>query len=281
VSLKLVGYTHPIAFAANDDQLVGLNVDCAELVKSGLMEESDRLDRNLANWTIFGQVKCWIDWPSKHNLLYYTRMCVGHFMLVATIVFPCQIPISPCLWLTLPMIKCHGHTGQQIWTLSRITSQRPSRQVASSWRSHVVSWMLSEHQSYIGCCPLFIFCPSNFLTRKKTRSSFIDEVISGIEYVIEYHSFNSSFCLTSRCSVKLNTWRGSLPQELEITVKSRPTSTPHKLMLHLIYWWMFILLHRPFFHRKVRQIASADREIDHVKVRILSLVFLYIHEREL
>ncbi len=51
-------YIYPFIFAANDDLLVGLNVDCTELVTSGLMEESDRLDRNWANWTIFGQVKC-------------------------------------------------------------------------------------------------------------------------------------------------------------------------------------------------------------------------------
>ena len=46
-------------------------------------------------------------------------------------------------------------------------------------------------------------------------------------------------------------------------------------MLHLAYWWLFILLHRPFFRRKGRPIASMDREIDHVKVRlsVLSLVF--------
>ena len=70
----------------------------------------------------------------------------------------------------------------------------------------------------------------------------------------------------SHSSLNLNTWKGRLSPELDITVKSRPTSTPHKLMLHLAYWWLFILLHRPFFQRKNRQIHSTDREIDHVKV---------------
>ena len=67
------------------------------------------------------------------------------------------------------------------------------------------------------------------------------------------------------CSLKLNTWRNELAPELEITVKSRSTATPHKLMLHIAYWWLFILLHRPFF-RKNRPIYSTAREIDHVKV---------------
>ena len=69
-----------------------------------------------------------------------------------------------------------------------------------------------------------------------------------------------------RASVRLNMWKSSLPEELEITPRLRLTATPHKLMLHLAYWWLTILLHRPFFHRKSRQIHSMDREIDHVKV---------------
>jgi hypothetical protein len=39
-------------------------------------------------------------------------------------------------------------------------------------------------------------------------------------------------------------------------------------MLHLTYWWLFILLHRPFFHRRAKLIHSTDKEIDHVKVCI-------------
>ena len=41
---------------------------------------------------------------------------------------------------------------------------------------------------------------------------------------------------------------------------------PHKQMLHLAYWRLTILLHRPFFLRKSRPIHSTDCEIDHVKV---------------
>jgi len=87
----------------------------------------------------------------------------------------------------------------------------------------------------------------NGLNRARSRPFVIDELISDID-------------------LKLNTWRSSLAPELDISIKSRPTATPHKLMLHLAYWWLFILLHRPFFHRKARPIYSTDREIDHVKL---------------
>lgn len=34
-------------------------------------------------------------------------------------------------------------------------------------------------------------------------------------------------------------------------------------MTHLAFWWVFILLHRPFFHRRMR---DPDNAVDHVKV---------------
>jgi len=37
-------------------------------------------------------------------------------------------------------------------------------------------------------------------------------------------------------------------------------------MMHCTYWWFFILLHRPFYHRRPRPLHSSDREIDHVKL---------------
>jgi hypothetical protein len=70
-------------------------------------------------------------------------------------------------------------------------------------------------------------------------------------------------------SIKLNTWKSSLSPEVDISITgiaSRSTATPHRLMLHLTYWWLFILLHRPFFHRRAKLIHSTDKEIDHVKV---------------
>ena len=36
--------------------LVGLNVDCAEWVKEGILDEAERLDRHWVNWTSFTQV---------------------------------------------------------------------------------------------------------------------------------------------------------------------------------------------------------------------------------
>ncbi|KAF7440130.1 hypothetical protein PC9H_000474 [Pleurotus ostreatus] len=71
--------------------------------------------------------------------------------------------------------------------------------------------------------------------------------------------------LVSEIDVKLNAWKDALAQELDITQSNRGTATPHKIMLHLAHWWLFILLHRPFY-RRPRPIHSSEAEIDHVKL---------------
>jgi len=87
--------------------------------------------------------------------------------------------------------------------------------------------------------------------------------------------------LIGNIDVELNMWKSSLTEDLDITPRSLLTATPHKLMLHLAYWWLCILLHRPFFQRKSKPIRSTDREIDHVKScrsaaeRIMELLYTW------
>ncbi|KAJ7291330.1 hypothetical protein C8J57DRAFT_1044747, partial [Mycena rebaudengoi] len=67
-------------------------------------------------------------------------------------------------------------------------------------------------------------------------------------------------------SLELNNWKSQLPPELDITLYNRVNSTPQRLILHCMYWWSFILLHRPFFDPRARSIQSSDPKIDHVKL---------------
>ncbi|KAJ3827917.1 fungal-specific transcription factor domain-containing protein [Lentinula raphanica] len=69
----------------------------------------------------------------------------------------------------------------------------------------------------------------------------------------------------SSIDLQLHAWKGRLPAEIDITLSNKNTSTPHKLVLHLSFWWTFILLHRPFFlHRK--RLNAVSKVIDHVKL---------------
>ena len=73
-------------------------------------------------------------------------------------------------------------------------------------------------------------------------------------------------CVTS--SIELNAWKDSLSPEVDLTAATRPSALPHRLSVHLMFWWLFILLHRPFYRR-----AKAAGDIDHIKVRSTSFTF--------
>ncbi|KAJ7255438.1 hypothetical protein B0H12DRAFT_532694 [Mycena haematopus] len=72
----------------------------------------------------------------------------------------------------------------------------------------------------------------------------------------------------TKIDLELNNWKSQLPPQLDITLVNRDSSTPHRLMLHLAYWWCLIILHRPFFNRRMQPIQKSDPEVDHVKLCI-------------
>ncbi|KAJ7062675.1 hypothetical protein C8F01DRAFT_948653, partial [Mycena amicta] len=69
-------------------------------------------------------------------------------------------------------------------------------------------------------------------------------------------------CMDSH--LQLYTWKANLSPEVDLTSSTRETATPHRLMVHAVYWSCFILLHRPFFHRTVKLVHGSDPEIDHL-----------------
>ncbi|KAK0498673.1 fungal-specific transcription factor domain-containing protein [Armillaria luteobubalina] len=72
--------------------------------------------------------------------------------------------------------------------------------------------------------------------------------------------------LISKMDLQLNNWKSQLCAEVDITASNRDLSTPHRMMMHLLYWLMFILLHRPLFNCKARTVYSSEGEIDHKKL---------------
>ncbi|KAJ7704479.1 hypothetical protein B0H17DRAFT_1039765 [Mycena rosella] len=77
---------------------------------------------------------------------------------------------------------------------------------------------------------------------------------------------NKNDYLITEIDLELNNWKDQLPPELDITISNRAKSTPQRLMLHCVYWWYSIVLHRPFFNRRARPVQSSDRAVDHVKL---------------
>lgn len=109
---------------------------------------------------------------------------------------------------------------------------------------------------------MLIVSYSNSLSKTKARPIVVFDRVDYVEYVeLILKAVMKPYLFSS---TKLNDWCSSLPPDLQLTPKSRSTASPHKLLLHLSYWWLFILLHRPLFH--YRTSMKAGRQIDHVKV---------------
>ncbi|TDL25413.1 hypothetical protein BD410DRAFT_785348 [Rickenella mellea] len=61
---------------------------------------------------------------------------------------------------------------------------------------------------------------------------------------------------------ELTSWKLTLPAPLELTPENEGTATPHKLMLHIAWWWLVILLHRPFCGTKTKAKANLETRDD-------------------
>ncbi|KAJ7028672.1 fungal-specific transcription factor domain-containing protein [Mycena alexandri] len=72
----------------------------------------------------------------------------------------------------------------------------------------------------------------------------------------------------AKIDLELHEFKSLLPPELDITPMNRTRSTAQRLMLHLQYWWCFLVLHRPFFNRRSQTVLHSDGQIDHVKLCI-------------
>jgi hypothetical protein len=72
-------------------------------------------------------------------------------------------------------------------------------------------------------------------------------------------------------SLKLSSWKNELPSEIDISKSSSGVPQPHQLMLHLTYYWLIILLHRPFYRRR-RSCEDLEGYTDHVKVCAISFM---------
>ncbi|KAI0337043.1 hypothetical protein BDW22DRAFT_1433627 [Trametopsis cervina] len=73
---------------------------------------------------------------------------------------------------------------------------------------------------------------------------------------------NPNLQQVSELDIELNAWKDSLSPEVDLTAATRPSAVPHRLSVHLMFWWLFILLHRPFYRRT----KGSNVDIDHVKL---------------
>ncbi|KAG9106780.1 hypothetical protein FRC07_008740 [Ceratobasidium sp. 392] len=92
----------------------------------------------------------------------------------------------------------------------------------------------------------------------------------------------------SQIHLLLETWYNSLPEELLVSSRSSTRPTPHVIVLNVAYWWLLMLLHRPFYARTIRPASHASAEqpptsftdlsvkfCDRASTKIVQLITLY------
>ncbi|KAI0312453.1 hypothetical protein OF83DRAFT_1176619 [Amylostereum chailletii] len=67
-----------------------------------------------------------------------------------------------------------------------------------------------------------------------------------------------------RMDLQLSTWKDNLPPEVDVNKTNISSALPQQLMLQMTYQWLLIVLHRPFYRRKVIK-DEHGYEVDHVK----------------
>ncbi|CUA70896.1 Nitrogen assimilation transcription factor nirA [Aspergillus nidulans FGSC A4] [Rhizoctonia solani] len=65
----------------------------------------------------------------------------------------------------------------------------------------------------------------------------------------------------SEIHLQLDTWYNNLPENFTISARSTTKPLPHIIVLNMAYWWLLLILHRPFYARTVRSASNASTEI--------------------
>ncbi|KAJ7747455.1 hypothetical protein DFH07DRAFT_1062746 [Mycena maculata] len=230
---QMLGYLY-FGMSARIGQALGLSIDSSAWVRAGLITHDDMLDRNWAYWTTFSNDVCW-------SLYVGRETCVP----------------DPSQQSAIPIPFVDSEMDQVPW-------RYPQAGIAP--QPNLLSRTFAASCDLLGIARR-IMIVVNGVGRSYPRNEVIkDQLITEIEcvaflvFLIAGNVYNPS-------SVQLYSWKSRLPADIDITpTTNRGTATPHRLMMHCTYWWAFILLHRPFFHRKARPTHGSDPEVDHVKL---------------
>ncbi|KAG8711795.1 hypothetical protein FRC08_015421 [Ceratobasidium sp. 394] len=77
----------------------------------------------------------------------------------------------------------------------------------------------------------------------------------------------------SQIHLLLETWYNSLPEDLLVSSRSSTRPLPHIIVLNIAYWWLLMLLHRPFYARTQRAASHASAEQPPASFTDLSVKF--------
>ena len=249
--------------------------DCIDLLLSlvclsiDFIDEAERLGNNWASWTIFTQARVFCIYALRSSTylpsLSWQDVCwslyVGKDFCIAEPVGAKATPM-PHIFNEMPWFYPPAGIAPQPNNVTK-TFQATCRLLMIARR--IDMWVQNEAFTFLVLRHWpGILVVSKGLTKARHRPLISDAMIDNIEYAF---FLTIDFVIDLRTSVQLNMWKSSLTNDVDITLGSLVGATPDKLMLHMTFWWLSILLHRPFLHRKSWSLHSM---INHDKVSNIS-----------
>ncbi|KAK0218096.1 fungal-specific transcription factor domain-containing protein [Armillaria fumosa] len=197
-------------------QTLGLGIDCSKWIQKRLITEFFKDDRDHTYYMCYIQDKLW-------------GFYVGR---------------SPTLKMSeneTPLPRINKERDAALWMPVQLTSQ-PTITADESEEDPVSMGVDPELQDI--CIPSY--ASTNFLWTCKL--AYISERVADVVYHLRANiSSARTQNLVSDLDIQLEKWYADLPESLALSSKN--SNPPHVIMLHAMYYFVVILLHRPFYLR--------------------------------
>lgn len=150
------------------------------------------------------------------------------------------------------------YVGREFCTTSSVNSQViPVPFVAPNLDQFLGNWPPNENESLNRISGTFAATCSLMQIAREVADAVSDfSRLGGRQEANEFR--------IAQMDLKLSSWKNDLPSEIDISKSSPGVPQPHQLMLHMTYYWLIILLHRPFYRRR-RSFEDPDGYTDHIK----------------
>ncbi|KAH9986615.1 hypothetical protein BJV77DRAFT_950868 [Russula vinacea] len=162
------------------------------------------------------------------------------------------------LWATFCQdTKWSLYVGREFCTTSSVNSE-----------AIPVPFVAPELDPYLGCWPPKENEPANHISGTFAATCSLMQIAREVADAVNFSRLGvrqgTNEFRIAQMDLKLSSWKNDLPAEIDITKSSLGVPQPHQLMLHMTYYWLIILLHRPFYRRR-RSFEDLDGYTDHIK----------------
>lgn len=235
---------------------LGLGVDCSPWKKRGLISDVLQDQRDRTFWCCFVQDKLW-------------SLYVGRSASITESSFETPLPLA------------RPELDSVLWKPVNAGFERPSDNSQSGASNPLAPSVFdfnhaSKAQRMEGA-PNQITLNFEWTCRLALLAQKIMKTCYGLRSDI---FSTKAQALVSDLHLQLEKWQSDLPTQLQIGAHIVLPPPPHVIMLHCMYWFMSILLHRPFYRRQNNRVNTevndlAVKRCDRAATKIVTLFDLF------